>query len=362
MGERNSKIDILKGLGIIFVVLGHCGQSTGVTVFAPYSFHMPLFIFCSGYFFDENKKGNIQTIVKYLKKMILPLIIVGGIYYFIGALVNGTLFDQIRYRAIGTAIAKEVLLAAFLGTYGNNIFMTACWFVGCLFWIRIYFQFIHTRLVAWAKNKVIIQTCLLLFYIIASLMAINYALGAYENNGRLSLAQIVILRVAFGSFFYYLGFIIRTYLQDWIKKHRWEVLFSSHVVMSILYQSGIGLDFWMDRMLFQKNGLPVLTGVLGILFFYIIADLWSENGCKLLEQIGRSSMSILLHHLFIMYVINCILHVMGLISQEELKALYFRYEVNYMWPVYCLTGLLVPLLLIRVKGWCRRFYCIFRAD
>ena len=57
MRERNRMLDSLKGFAIFLVVLGHVIQ----TVFAPdsydsnvifkiiYSFHMPLFIFISGY-------------------------------------------------------------------------------------------------------------------------------------------------------------------------------------------------------------------------------------------------------------------------------------------------------------------------
>ena len=49
--KREINIDVLKGLGIIFVMLGHMvgiGFYEDIYVYI-YSFHMPLFFFISGY-------------------------------------------------------------------------------------------------------------------------------------------------------------------------------------------------------------------------------------------------------------------------------------------------------------------------
>lgn len=62
MEKRELYPDIIKGIAIILVVLGHCIQfgsafSTNLLFFkssifiAIYSFHMPLFMLISGYFF-----------------------------------------------------------------------------------------------------------------------------------------------------------------------------------------------------------------------------------------------------------------------------------------------------------------------
>lgn len=46
----NQKFTILKAMGILAVVGGHAGTNF-LPWFPVYSFHMPLFIFISGYFF-----------------------------------------------------------------------------------------------------------------------------------------------------------------------------------------------------------------------------------------------------------------------------------------------------------------------
>ena len=49
MGKRLAHIDLLKGIGIILVLLGHL-PINGIMHMLIYSFHMPLFFFCSGFF------------------------------------------------------------------------------------------------------------------------------------------------------------------------------------------------------------------------------------------------------------------------------------------------------------------------
>ena len=61
---RNTRIDIAKGIGIILVVLGHANLNMVLTNII-YLFHMPLFIFISGYL-DKDQRSKIkdQTIKK----------------------------------------------------------------------------------------------------------------------------------------------------------------------------------------------------------------------------------------------------------------------------------------------------------
>lgn len=65
-------IDILKGIAILFVVIGHAVRVK--TVFAIiFSFHMPLFFFISGYLFKPN--NNIkQFFIKKSVKLLIPYI------------------------------------------------------------------------------------------------------------------------------------------------------------------------------------------------------------------------------------------------------------------------------------------------
>ncbi len=64
-GKGNSRlqyIDVLKGIAIILVLIGHRSVNEYVTVFI-YMFHMPLFFFISGYL-DRMKEIEMKMVLK----------------------------------------------------------------------------------------------------------------------------------------------------------------------------------------------------------------------------------------------------------------------------------------------------------
>ena len=99
MKERIEYIDQLKGLAILFMVVGHVMQMSLDTNDTPLnkfytSFHMPIFMFLSGLFvYNKFKKWNIEEFITFIKskfrRIMLPFITIGGIYtyLFLGDLV-----------------------------------------------------------------------------------------------------------------------------------------------------------------------------------------------------------------------------------------------------------------------------------
>lgn len=78
MKQRNLSIDILKGIGIILVLVAH---SLGgyISKFA-YTFHMPLFFILTGLFISEMKEEDftaffLKTISKDFRRLILPALL-----------------------------------------------------------------------------------------------------------------------------------------------------------------------------------------------------------------------------------------------------------------------------------------------
>ncbi len=53
--KRDDTFDIIKGICILLMIVGHCPVSTLVILI--YSFHMPVFFFIAGYF----KKMNFAS-------------------------------------------------------------------------------------------------------------------------------------------------------------------------------------------------------------------------------------------------------------------------------------------------------------
>ena len=63
--NRNNYLSIAKGIGIILMVIGHCGSPYLFTKFI-YQFHMPLFFICSGFFMRHT--GSQQNLYCVYKK------------------------------------------------------------------------------------------------------------------------------------------------------------------------------------------------------------------------------------------------------------------------------------------------------
>lgn len=72
--SRVSFIDIAKGIGIFLVVIGHSGLRGFMSDWI-WSFHMPLFFFISGVFFDQKKYNTLSRfLTRRLKTLIIPYI------------------------------------------------------------------------------------------------------------------------------------------------------------------------------------------------------------------------------------------------------------------------------------------------
>ena len=89
MLERIHYIDKLKGLAILFVVMGHVsdfGLGINDTLFNSFyiSFHMPLFMYFSGLFAFSSDRINISKIKSYLfkrlRRLLCPFFFVGILY------------------------------------------------------------------------------------------------------------------------------------------------------------------------------------------------------------------------------------------------------------------------------------------
>ena len=100
--ERNIYVDVIKGIAIILVVIGHCIQfGSGRACLESedffndplfkfiYSFHMPLFMLVSGYLFANTIKRDTNEIIKRKAgTILLPLISWHTVALFINLLLG----------------------------------------------------------------------------------------------------------------------------------------------------------------------------------------------------------------------------------------------------------------------------------
>lgn len=154
--ERLQWIDISKGLGIIFVVLGHYMQTLHLNFgevytdifFWIYSFHMPLFFFLSGFVY---KDYEIKIFLKKkIRGLLLPVIVFSCIYTLYKIFV---IKENINWI--------EALLCK------SNSYIHLYWFVWTLLW---------TQVIYYLLDKIIRRRILILlisFFVLAVCMIVN---------------------------------------------------------------------------------------------------------------------------------------------------------------------------------------------
>ncbi len=170
--QRNQIFDILKGIAIITVVLGHCLQYGNGSDFIEsrdffdnwlykliYSFHMPLFMIISGYFFyfsNNTKRSPVKVFRNRGIRLIMPLFIWNGIYYLLHYMYNA-----------GTASPFDQLVQ-----YIGSSFMTL-WFLWAVFWCSLVFIIVKYLF----KDSILVY---LLIFLLTFFMPDGYNLALYS--------------------------------------------------------------------------------------------------------------------------------------------------------------------------------------
>ena len=130
--ERDITVDIAKGIGIIFVVIGHLNHFfsyEGLAMTIIYSFHMPLFIFLSGYVFNFHPEVSMKKYCyRRFGQIIKPYFVFAVITFFYDCARNGVLEPSgIRGIFIGNGIDNHLY------------FDIALWFLPMLFFCNVIF-------------------------------------------------------------------------------------------------------------------------------------------------------------------------------------------------------------------------------
>ncbi len=98
--EREKDIDFLRGVGIVFMIMGHTGCGNGMLPHFFHAFHMPMFFLISGLLW---KKQKTQTFLKKrIRTLLLPYICFGSIAllicWFCGDVTNKQIYAVFWYN------------------------------------------------------------------------------------------------------------------------------------------------------------------------------------------------------------------------------------------------------------------------
>lgn len=333
MKKRNEDIDLIKGVGIFLVVLGH--HNTILTNYI-FSFHMPLFFFISG-IFHSNYNSYKEFINKKIKSLIIP--------YFAFS-ITLFLFWLIIGRKFGESLIKNTpIKIAFNGIFvGSDIkgissmeWGVPVWFLLCLFLVTNLYYFI---------SKLKIKKIILLNIIFGSI-------GYYLSKNDYFIFRIWHLDTALIAInFYTLGNLLKDKLFKIENVPKW-------VLIIIFFLSIIGnklngrVD--MNGAHYSNIILFYLTAILGItLVFGVIKKFKIKN--HYLKYIGQNTLIILAYHGRAMTFIKLILVLILKVNFPEnnliLNIIFSIIQIILCIPIIYIFNKYLPFLIGKRRERC----------
>lgn len=319
----NNRINVLKALAIMVIVSGHLEFSL-LPFFPPYSYHLALFFFISGYLFNEEYLERVQDfIIKRIRSLLVPYTLY-TVFYLGVTLLIAKLTDRFWGMDINL---KNYTLTPFLN--GHQLDLSCpLWFVTQLFISMIFFVFIYRRLKMFKDNKWLHLT---VFFVI-SLFSIP--LAEYRNDPYVLLA----VRTMFSLFFIYLGFFFRNNIEGKINIFTPKWVGAVLLLQGILWLTnkdftpadGIGLSYILVWGEFDDFLIPILTSLTGIWAALFAVELFYPlvKNNKFIYQMGQNTYHIMANHLFIFYLITVsIMAIKGIpVSVKNAHDIYWIYN------------------------------------
>ena len=276
--QRLEWVDVAKGMGMFFVIVGHCNGENFLQILL-YAFHMPLFFFLSGLFILGRKESPlIDQIKRKSKQLLIPLYvfsIVLGLYSYTIAYLSGNDFS-ISNRLIG-------MLLQFKG----GEFHGSLWFLSCLF-IMSTAMLLICRLTAFDKFGGVI--CAMI-----SLIG-----SVYVKYVGVDLPWCIEL-AAVNMIFMWLGVYISR--NPNIVRFSPGIFFLSVIVfVAFAYMNYYHLETITDEFKNQLGIIPLfyIAAISGI---YVIVLLSQKCGGKLLNWMGKNSLLLYCLHFLLLLVI-----------------------------------------------------------
>lgn len=353
--RTNKDFLVLSCIGIIIVVSGHCGCNfLDVGSLIPYyNFHMPLFVFISGYFFHCQKSAKDWFIHK-LKKLIIPYYLINIVFCFISFF----LYSQFNFNLTKKVTLKSLLLEPL---YPKTLseFNSATWFVINLFYIEVIY-FLIMKFIK-IKHKEIIFAC---FFFCIGNISIYMSMEKIwiSGGGQKNVILMNILRTLCLLPFFSFGNIYNKFIENKTGLKKIQIFLIVIFILLLTYQ--IYPDYFGKTTIDYKQCsysylLPTyIVGLCGIIFWLQVSKLLSPTigNSNIINIIGNNTFSIMAYHLFGFFCINgamVILNKYFSISSkinietflEKPRVSAFANELNTWY--YLIFSIIISLLLKR---------------
>ena len=362
--QLNMTFCVLSALAIVMVVAGHLGYNimTVGDLFPYYSFHVPLFMFISGYFYrEEEGRHPFSYVKKKVRRLIVPYL-VWNLFYGVTAWAM---------RGAGFAMGEEISLRTLFVDpflHGHQFaYNKASWFVPTLFIVEIinmWSRWILERIFPQtgkkaagdAKEHQIADWIMLIGSLLAGILIVRLSIGGHLwKPYRRLIGRVLFLFPGFqmGQFYF-------KKLEDKDTLGNipyFAVVTGIQVVLNICCN---GLAFgavWCNSF---SNGplVPYITTVTGIAFWLRVAKIAAPAVAdnRAVRYLGTNTYMVMMHHLMVFMLLKMVIayaaaHT-GLCADFSSDS--FRTDIYYVYlvrsaehfkMVYLAAGVAAPLLL-----------------
>lgn len=344
--NRNTAIDLIKGMGIFCMVAGHGGAPFRDFI---YLFHMAIFFIASGYCYRSTNSDSLYSVFVFIRRKFktlwFPYVLWTSIYFLchnlfikIHVYTDDLLIleyggDIVEYMPFSDII-KNILKAFFFASYAQM--GGAFWFLVTLMELSIGYCIIDFLVKRFLDKKyyVYIQLCISIIFLYTGFWC---SLKGYSFWG---LSKVL----SYYSLFF-CGYV-------WKEKKIFDkfqkkvchiaVLALSLLVLLILNNFGriaLDLNSYVNPVFF------LVASFSGWLFLYELAFLiqkvrWLEN---IISCIGRNTMSVIVLHFLCFKIVNFI----GAICEGKPLCLVAVFPILYQgslwWIAYSLVGVGIPI-------------------
>ena len=347
--DRDFCIDILKGLGIILMVAGHCGAP--FTNFI-YLFHMPIFFLASGYFYKASNSEDFHSVLKFLKKKIISLwfpyviwttcfTLLNNFFIKVNIYTNAPIFlEYVTGQNVLTnymslkEIVINILLSFFLS--GHTQLGGAFWFIATLFKISVLYCFVDfIFFILFKKNY---------FRIIAQFVfsLLLLCVGYYFSNIEIRIFSID--KVFSFYCLFYIGYIIKEFN---LKRFRKNVFCICGIVISFvvfLFLSEFG-TLALDRTEYLNPLFLLICSLNGWVFIISISYFFNKINIlsNILIIIGRNTLPVVILHFLFFKIVNLIYTIREGLPTILIAAYPVLSHEKGWWILYLFVGLIGPI-------------------
>lgn len=367
MSNKLRDINILKGLGIIAVVLGHVGSPITNII---YMYHMSLFFFISGYLYKDSCEKNLgQYIIKKFKSLYIPFVVFELMFLALrNILIDLNIYNQsqtIRINGINDIILNLKSIITFNST--DNALLGAVWFLKALFYVSILYAIFNVvyKKVFKNENDYIKSLIILLLTVLSfDLIATGRNLGILLNpDGRKVLKiftdlfdsrNLIIMSI------FYMGTLYRKY-KDKVPMNLYLMIIC---MVSMIYNGRMG---GIDIAHYQFVGpiYFIINSLLGIYInLYIAYRMYNLRfNFFIVENAGEYSLYIMIFHLLVCKILDLVIINIYKLPVEFTSGYPVSFYNNYIWVIYTILGTIIPIIIAKLySGICISIKQILNKD